>query len=195
MSVAESDREIAIIKPFSITPKEYAQTTEFAPFNEPLGAIVMAFATLEAKLTMTIDALLGIDPPTGLALKDLMQSANARIKLFHTLAVLKTTGIFVDKLKGKTGLRSRLTKCNDYRNDYIHGEWTGINDDGSFSKVRYKADTGLHPVKSTFSVSITALWKAHEYIFGTALELETWRFAYNHRDKPKLWPASWRGKS
>ena len=182
------DTEDAIIKPISITPKDYAQNFEFAPLNEPLGAIVMAFAQLEGKLTMTINALLSIDHREGVALEDLMQSATARIKLFHTLAVLKTSGIFLEKLNGKTGLRVKLQKCNDLRNDYIHGLWTGFNCTGdSFTKVRYKADTGLHPVKSTINVSVPDLWEAHQFIFGTALELETWRFAYNHRNHPEHW--------
>jgi hypothetical protein len=156
MSAEHSDTDDVIIKPISITPEEYARSYEFAPLNEPLGAIVMVFAQLEAKLTMTIDALLGINYPAGAALEDLMQSVTTRIKLFHTLAVLKTNGIFIDKLEGNSGLRARLAKCNDYRNDYIHGLWIGISGD-SFTKVRYKADRGLHPVKSTYGVTVSDL--------------------------------------
>jgi hypothetical protein len=88
MTAEHSDIDDAIIKPISVTPKEYAQSYEFAPLNEPLGAIVMVFAQLEAKLTMTIDTLLGIDYPAGAALEDLMQSVTNRIRLFHTLAFL-----------------------------------------------------------------------------------------------------------
>ena len=181
--MAETEREVNILKPITITPREYAEGYEFAPLHEPLGAIVMVFAQLEAKLTMTVDTLLGITYPDGVALEDLMQSTTARIKLFHTLAALKTTGIFIDKLNGKTGLRARLDKCNAYRNDYVHGLWTGLHPDGSFTKVRYKADTGLHSVKSTVGVSLTKLWEAHEFIFVTALDLESWRFAFNHRER------------
>jgi hypothetical protein len=177
--------------PISISPKEYALSTEFAPLNEPLGAIVVAFAQLESKLTMSIDALLGVEYPAGVALEDLMQSPTARIKLFHTLAVLKTSGIFLKKLEG---LRGKLDKCNGFQNNLIHGSWTGVRSNGSFTKVRYKADKGLKPIESTINVTIDDLWSAHELIFGTSLELETWRFAYNHRDRPELWPASWRDK-
>src|SRR5262249_44722410 len=95
---------------------------------------------------------------------------------------------------GKSGLRARLHRCNDFRNDYIHGLWTGLGRDGSsFTKVRYKADRGLHPVKQTIGVGIPALWKAHEFIFDTALLMEHWRSAYNYREHPKRWPVSWRG--
>jgi hypothetical protein len=190
------DAKDAIIKPITITPKEYAQGYEFAPINEPLGAIVMAFTQLEAKLTMTINALLGIDYPSGIALEDLMQSTITRIKLFHTLAVLRTTGVFLKKISGTTGLRSKLLRCNDHRNDYIHGVWTGFHANGkAFQKVRYKADAGLHPVTSTIDVTVDDLWRAHNYIFSTALDLESWRSAFNHRDNPGLWPASWRESS
>jgi hypothetical protein len=180
--------EVQVIKPISITPKEYAQSFEFAPLNEPLGAIVMAFAQLEATLTMSINDLLGIDYKLGIALDDLIQGTITRIKLFHTLAILKTTGLFVEKVKA---LRTRLLKSNDFRNNYIHGQWTGIRPDGSFIKVRYKADRGLHPVSQTIAVSVDALWDAHKYIFVTALELAQWRHAYNFRRKPELWPTSW----
>jgi hypothetical protein len=169
-------------------------SVSFHPLREPLGAIVMAFAQLEAKLTMAINNLIGIDYQAGVALEDLMQSAAARIKLFHTLAALKTKGILLKRLKGKTGLRERLDKSNSYRNDYIHGEWTGINHDNTYIKIRYKANTGLHIVRSTMSVSIPDLWAAHNFIFVTAVQLEEWRFSYNYRERPELWPASWREK-
>jgi hypothetical protein len=182
----------------TVTPKEYAKEYELAPLNEPLGAIVMAFATLESKLSMTINALLGLQYPKahamGIALDDLMQSTTSRIKLFHTLAVIHTDGIFIHKLSGRSGLRASLETSNAHRNDLIHGEWTGINNDGTFTKVRYKADRGLHPVKSTINVSIDDLWKAHAFIFRTALRLEEWRSAFNWRDTPQLWPVSWRNK-
>ena len=100
MPDADNEDTQDVIKPITVTAKEYAQSYEFAPLNEPLGAIVMVFAQLETKLTMTIDALLGIDHPAGTALEDLMQSVRTRIKLFQS-SVTQWLG------KGDEGLITR----------------------------------------------------------------------------------------
>jgi hypothetical protein len=175
----ENERRVEVVKPISITPKEYALNIEFAPLNEPLGALTIAFSSLESKLTQVINALLKVSHTDGIALEDLMQSINTRIRFFHTLATLKTKTILDEflllEVSKKSGLRSQLSKSNDYRNDYIHGPWTTFHDDGSFGKVRYRAVTGLHLMESVIKVKVTDVWKAHEYIFSTTLSLEGWR--------------------
>ena len=113
--MTEADNEehkIEVIKPVSITPKEYAQSTEFSILNEPLGAVVVAFSELEAQLTMAINALLNLDFRDGIALEDLMQSFAARRKLFSALAALKTTDPLKKEVEKKGGLNSRLLECN-----------------------------------------------------------------------------------
>ena len=197
--MTEADNEehkIEVIKPVSITPKEYAQSTEFSILNEPLGAVVVAFSELEAQLTMAINALLNLDFRDGIALEDLMQSFAARRKLFSALAALKTTDPLKKEVEKKGGLNSRLLECNNYRNDLVHGPWTTIYADGSFGKVRYRADVGgLHPIQSLYTVKVEDIWKAHQEIFACGLEISTWRHVFNHRDRPELWPPSWRDKS
>jgi hypothetical protein len=188
------------IEPVSVTPKEYALTTGFAPLNEPLGAIAIEFANLEDKLTVAINFLLKIDHiPDGLALEDLMQSFATRRKLFGALASLKTAGDLKENAIGKGGIDSRLMACNDIRNDLIHGRWNGCGSDENgnwFQKVRYHAEpTGLHMVKTTLKVTIPQLWERHATIFDTTLQLATWTHVFQHQDRPELWPPSWRGKS
>jgi hypothetical protein len=73
-----AEHKIEVIKPISIAPKEYAQGTEFSVLNEPIGAVAIAFAELEAQLTMTINALLNLEYRDGIALEDLMQSFASR---------------------------------------------------------------------------------------------------------------------
>ena len=98
-----------ILAPFQITPKQYAQETEFAPLNEPLGAIAFAFADLEDKLTFAINRLLGIEHiPDGIILEDLMQSFTGRRKLFCALVSLKTKGDLKVEVEKKGGLGSRV---------------------------------------------------------------------------------------
>ena len=191
----KAEHKIEVIKPISITPKEYALNTEFSVLNEPLGAIVIAFSELEAQLTMAINALLNLEYRDGIVLEDLMQSFATRRKLFCSLAAIKSTDPLKKEVGKKGGLNSRLLECNDYRNDLIHGPWTTIYADGSFGKVRYRADVGgLHPIESLYRVSVEDMWKAHQEIFACGLEVATWRFVFNHRDKPELWPPSWRDK-
>jgi hypothetical protein len=191
----KSEQRIEVVKPVSITPKEYATHTEFSPLNEPLGALAITFSVLEDKLTMAINALLKIDYRDGLTLEDLMQSFSTRRKLFCSLVAIKTDGLLRDEVERRSGLGSHLMTCNNYRNEYLHGAWTTFYDDGSFGKVRYRADIGgLRIIESTIKVTVNDVWKAHAAIFRCALELETWRFVFNHRDNPKIWPPSWREK-
>lgn len=192
------ERTINIVQPISITPKQYAQNTEFSPLNEPLGALAITFATLESKLTHAISNIMNIDYSTSVALEDLMQSPTARIKLFHTLAAIKANnlldGFLLYQITKKNGLRIRLDTSNNYRNDLLHGPWTLIHEDGSFGKVRYRANTGLSPMSSVVGVKISDIWDAQAYIFETTLELECWRAVFNHHSRPDLWPPSWRKK-
>ena len=191
-----TEREMLVVKPISITPKEYAQNTEFSPLNEPLGAMAITFSELEDKLTMAINALLKIDhSPDGIILEDLMQSFSGRRKLFSSLVAIKTKGIVREKVLKKGGLDSQLMQCNDYRNNFLHGRWTGWRSDGSFIKVRYHADrNGLNVVESTLRVEVSNIWEAQAKVFDTALELSTWYSVFNSPDRPDLWPATWRDK-
>jgi hypothetical protein len=191
----QSERRIEVVKPVAITPKQYALNTEFSPLNEPLGALAITFSELEAKLTMTINALLNIDYRDGLILEDLMQSLGARRKLSCSLVALKTEGLLRTEVEKKGGLGSSLMTCNNYRNDFLHGTWTALYPDGAFGKIRYRADVGgLHMIQSTIKVTVSDIWKAHAAVFRCTLELETWRFVLNHRENPTLWPPSWREK-
>ncbi len=150
-----TEHSIEVIKPVSITPKEYARSTEFSVLNEPSGAVAIAFAELEAQLTATINALLNLEYKDGVALEDL----------------------------------------NNFRNDLIHGNWTTWYEDGSFGKVRYRADVGgLHPIQSLYKMKIEDIWEAHKAIFKCSLAVATWRHVFNHRDQPQFWPSSWRDK-
>ncbi len=190
-----TEHSIEVIKPVSITPKEYARSTEFSVLNEPLGAVAIAFAELEAQLTATINALLNLEYKDGVALEDLMQSFASRRKLFCSLAALKSPDLLKKEVEKKGGLGSRLLECNNFRNDLIHGNWTTWYEDGSFGKVRYRADVGgLHPIQSLYKMKIEDIWEAHKAIFKCSLAVATWRHVFNHRDQPQFWPSSWRDK-
>jgi hypothetical protein len=171
------------------TPKEYAlKVSEFKPLYEPLGALVMAFADLEATLTFTIDALMGLTHPEGRALEVLMVSFSARIQLFHTLALMHTRGkALQDEIPD---LISRLDLAYTKRNDLVHGAWSIISKNGDFfGKIKYRAKGGLKQNERVHKVSTDDVWDAHKFIFVTSLKLAKWRDTFNRSHYP---PGVWR---
>ena len=171
----------------TFTPKEYAlQVSEFKPLYEPIGALVLAFAELEATLTFTIDPLMGLTYAEGRALEALMMSFSARVQLFHTLALMHTRG---------KGLRdeipelvSRLDEAYTKRNDLIHGAWSMISGN-KYGKIKFRAKAGLKQIDRVHQVSVDDLWEAHKFIMGTMLSLLKWRDKFNRSHYP---PGVWR---
>ena len=143
----------------TVTPKQYA--LEMDPFNAlclPIGALILAFNQLELKLTMTIDALMGMTPPEGWALEALMINFSIRIQLFHTLALMHTRD---KELRAAVpGIISRLNASNTKRNDFVHGTWTAVleNDVNPgtqiYTKIKHRAEAGLKQIGRLYRVSV-----------------------------------------
>lgn len=55
----------------------------FDQIKEPLGALVIHFADLEASVTQTINSLMGVFGPMGQTLHSLMPNFSTRIELFR----------------------------------------------------------------------------------------------------------------
>lgn len=173
----------------TVTPKQYA--LEMDPFNAlclPIGALILAFNQLELKLTMTIDALMGMTPPEGWALEALMINFSIRIQLFHTLALMHTRD---KELRAAVpGIISRLNASNTKRNDFVHGTWTAVleNDVNPgtqiYTKIKHRAEAGLKQIGRLYRVSVDDVWEAHKYIFATTTDVEKWRSTFSRSHYP-----------
>ncbi len=199
MAEDKKTEESIKVDPVTVTPKEYAlEVSEFKPLYEPLGAISVEFGSLETKLNMAINAMLGFGPNVeGVVVDTIVRDYINKVKFFNTLASIKASGILDGFLIGEinrkgTGIRNRLDECASFRNNYLHGNWTAAREDGTFQNTQFTADKELNMIKSMIAVSADDLWRAHQLIFDTALSVEVWRVMYLNSDRLDYMPKAWR---
>lgn len=163
----------------------------FDPIKEPLGALVIHFADLEASVTQTINTFMGIFGPMGQTLHSLMPNFSSRIELFHNLAIMHAAS-YSELEKPIISIVSRLKSLNPKRNNFLHDPWTSaiINiapEKSSFGKKRYKADGGqLREVPKMTGIQPKDIWDTVDEAYRLALTIYRWRIQYIERDNPSF---------
>lgn len=161
----------------------------FYALHEPLGALVMEFAELEAKVTSAINLLLRIDEREGTILEALMPNFAMRIELFHALAMIHLRHPNLEK--EVTKIASSLHTANGIRNNLLHNEWTAVSlsPTRTFGKNRSKAQSGkIRPITDVHDVSVDDAWDAVDYTFAVKQRIERWEICFR-RPIPETWPA------
>jgi hypothetical protein len=175
----------------------------FRKLYRPLGEIAFAFADLEARLTQTLNLLLGTSRPTGTALEWFMQNVSLRIELFYFLALRPLERVLTDRpsqtqarrIEAHRYLREsaeliygELKQANGDRNNLLHGAWTGLAPDLTYSKDRFQAQSGKLTEIPVRGISLKLLKDEANYIISVNMRLTDWGSRARIWHRPDLWP-------
>ena len=90
-------------------------------FWQPIGKFVISFGYLERDVDWAIAALLQVHLRQGEAITSQIKNLSARIRLINKLCKLLTANDADRKIM--KAICSKITLCNIYRNNLVHGPW------------------------------------------------------------------------
>ena len=185
---------------------DVAPSPVFEDLYRPLGLIVVAFADLEAQLTLALNRLLAITRGEGAALEWFMQNMSLRIELFYFLTVrpierfppspnisqMARQASHHQLRKDAKLIYEALKQANSDRNNLLHGVWTGASTTDiytEYKKYRWQAQGGKLSRIPMYDITIKLIEDEANFIISINMRLQDWLARHRRWDRPDLWPS------